>query len=148
MANIKIRLVVNTKKLEKQTKEQIETYCSIVDNTTDNLKKSKKPEDHLTAVDQAQTIEWSGFAKNPNIFDQVSIDSITYENKKPKNSKTEKDLFGVRFLTGVNGVIYGSVIAKKLKPTDEETYRINFTVIKADGTSKSYFVDPKLRVKT
>ena len=115
----------------------------------DNLSKAKpkqKPNKHCTKVDQAQTIEWSGLPLRPELFDQVSIDSITYEDKKTKNGEKEKDIFGVRFLTGVNGTIYGTVIAKNLKPTDEETYFINFTVIQADGKSESYCVDPKLRV--
>jgi len=145
MANVKIRLVVNTEELERQG--QVKALCYLVDNLS-NPKPKENPKDHCTTIDQAQTIEWSGLPKNPNIFDQVSIDSISYEDKKSNKKKNEKDLFGVSNLTGPNGVIYGTIIANNFKSADEETYCINFTVIKSNGKSESYHVDPKLRVKT
>ena len=148
MANVKIRLIIDTENLEKQTKKQIEKNCSIVDNTKDNSKRPGKPDNHCTEVDHAQTIEWSGLPINPKIFDQVSIDAITYVSKNTKKVKKEKDLFGVPYLTGLNGVIYGTIIANNLDVDEEESYSIKFTVIKADGKSKSFNVDPKLRVKT
>ena len=154
MANVKIRLIVDTEKLSKISKkqakklkkEQINEICWIIDNTKDAPKVPGNPEKYFTKVDQAQTIEWSGIPKNPNIFDQVSIDSITYLDSKPKKGEKEKDLFGVPYLNGLNGTIYGTIIAKGFCSKDEETYRINVTVVKADGKSLTFSVDPQIRV--
>lgn len=138
MANIKIRLVVNTEKNPKKN-------CYLVDNTSKPNPKMK-PGNYCTMVDQGQTIEWSGLPLNPNVFDQVSIDSISYEKSIQKNKMIEKDLFGVKSMSGPHGVIYGTVIAKGFTSKDEESYKINFTVIYADGKSQSFQVDPQIRV--
>lgn len=141
MANVKIRLIVDT------TKKNPGKNCYLVDNTN-KLNQKRKPSNFCTKVDQGQTIEWSGLPLNPNVFDQVSIDSISYKKKKLNNKTVEKDLFGVKTMSGPNGVIYGTVIAKGFTSKDEESYKISFTVIYADGESDSFRVDPQIRVNT
>lgn len=139
MANIKIRLVVKT------SENSPSKHCYLVDNIS-TPDPGEDPNNFCTKVDRAQSIEWSGLPENPNVFDQVSIDSISYTKKNPGNGKIEKDLFGVPNLTGSNGVIYGTIMANNYNPNDEEEYTIHFTIIRADGTTISDRVDPKLQM--
>jgi hypothetical protein len=138
MANIKICLIVDTKKISKGRTDK---SCYFIDNTTKLI--SYDPRDYITYVDRGQMIEWSGKAESPLTMDCVSIDSISKTSKKGGN-----DMFGVPIVIGSNGKITATVIAAEKKGDDEE-YRIRFTVIRnKNGKSKSYAIDPKLRVKT
>jgi len=143
MANIKIRLVVDTNKIRKG---DVDAHCYLIDNMS-KADRKQNPIDHVTMVDQAQTVEWSGVPKSPDVFDEVSIDSITYKKRRSRAGKKDKNLFGVPYLVGYHGVINATVIAKGFLPDDEEYYNINFTVIKANGKSSSFTIDPKMKMK-
>lgn len=142
MANIRIILMVDTDKINSRN---VNETCHLTD-TTGLMQDSQNPTKFETTADSGSLIEWSGLALNH--VDCVSIDSIVLE-KKPGSYA----LFGVPVLIGSGGFIRATLIANLAeaqpdgnpKPV-EETYRINFTVIKNnDGSVAVYNIDPKLR---
>lgn len=139
MANVKVRLIVDTEKLpEKPTPEEYSTHCRFMDNRSPII--GIDPVDYITEVYAGQMIEWSGTASNPYTMDVVSIDSITKETSKGKF-----DMFGARVLIGQTGIIMATVLSG-IRKGDDETYTIRFSVIKnKDGSNTSYAIDPQLR---
>ncbi|MGB5692654.1 MAG: hypothetical protein WBM43_08630 [Flavobacteriaceae bacterium] len=140
MANVKIRLIVNTEEIPvNPTQEQFKIYCSFVDNR--NSLVGIDPETYVTPVYPGQMIEWSGAPENPYSLDIVSIDSIAKER-----GKGQIDMFGAPFLIGQSGIITATILGTKGRRKDYETYTLRFTVIKnKDGSTKSYALDPKLQ---
>ena len=136
MANIKIRLIVDTENIRRN---QVDRHCSLIDNT--NFISSPDPPDFESKVDAGSMIEWSAVAKDPFTFDLVSIDSIVLEDKPGS-----VDLFGVPKLIGRGGVITASVLANN-ESNKEEVYTLNFTVIRnEDGSNQSFKIDPRLKM--
>ena len=145
MANIRIILMVDTDKINRRN---VNETCHLTD-TTGLMQDSQNPTKFETTANAGSMIEWSGLALNH--VDCVSIDSIVLE----KNTGSYA-LFGVPVLIGSGGFIRATIIANPAEaqpdrnPTPiEETYKINFTVIKNnDGTVASFDIDPKLRGNT
>ena len=136
MANVKIRLIVDTENIRKK---HVDKYCSLIDNT--NFMGNPNPTKFESIVDAGSMIEWSGAAKDPTTFDLVSIDSIVMEEVKGS-----VDLFGVPKLIGSGGVITATVLAKN-KKHKKEVYTLNFTVIRnKDGSNHSFKIDPRLKM--
>ena len=136
MANVKIRLIVDTANIDAK---HVADSCSLIDNT--NFEGNPNPTKFESVVDAGSMIEWSGVAKDPTTFDLVSIDSIVMEEVKGS-----VDLFGVPKLIGSGGVITATVLAKN-NSGKEEVYTLNFTVIRnKDGSNHSFKIDPRLKM--
>ena len=139
MANVKIRLIVDTENIpENLPQKKYSKYRKLIDNR--NTMIGIDPVDIVTEVYAGQMIEWSGAAKNPYTMDVVSIDSITKETSKGKF-----DMFGAAVLIGQTGIITATILAG-IRKGDDEVYTIRFSVIKnKDGSNTSYDIDPRLR---
>ena len=141
MANVKVRLVVDTKNIDEDNKNRT---CNFVDSRSTLV--GFNPPDYETVLKAGQTIEWSGTPLDPFTFDSVSIDSISKESENSKEKEEEYDLFGAPVLIGCDGKICATIVADAT-PRDEETYTISFTVVSIeDGKSTSYSIDPKLQM--
>lgn len=141
MANVKVRLIVDTENIPKKpTQKEYSKYCRIMDNRSSII--GIDPVDNITEVSAGQMIEWSGTPANPYTMDVVSIDSITKDTAKGKF-----DMFGAPVLIGQTGVITATILGG-IRKGDEEVYTIRFSIIKnKDGSNTSYAIDPKLSGK-
>ena len=145
MANVKIRLIVDTIDIPENQPQQkdLGKYCWFADNHSTML--STHPDEYITNIEAGQMVEWSGVALAPNSSDLVSIDSISKVPEKG-GRKNDYNMFGVPVLIGKEGTITASILAGG-RPGDNEIYRIRFTVIKNDsGHNNSYYIDPKLAI--
>ena len=130
MGNVTITLHVNTANISPGN---VNANCHFTDSNNDPT--TANPEDFQTNCDLNDVLTWEGVPTDSSLHDSVSITKIAY--------KSGTNLFGKSSLPGHNGTVTGTV--DHGTGGDIQIYGMNFDVTR-NGTTKSYRIDPKIRV--
>jgi hypothetical protein len=132
MGNVNITLHVDTANIKP---DNVDECCYLSDSEHDTP--TEKPEDFMTLVNLLDTVSWKGLPTNSELEDSVKITEMFY--------KSGTNLFNKETIDGNEGIVTGKV--QSGSKGDTQIYGIKFDVIH-DGETKSYSIDPKIRINS
>ncbi len=115
----------------------IDQMVTLVDNRG-GVSKPGRNGDFISDVDADKWIEWDGAPLVAESGDDVLVTKIRVKNDSDPEILKIKEANGSK-------MVRAKINKKIVEGT--QAYEIHFTVIKADGSSASYILDPKLRMR-
>jgi len=136
--NTAVLLTVDTATITEANKDEEVTFT---DNQTDDPSEtSGSPSTYVSSVKRGTQLSWSGAATNGTTA--VLITSVT------KKSDSPVDILQSIGVPSTTGVVTAVVKGTPPEPsTAQETYSVSFSFVGADNLTKSFTIDPRLKMR-
>jgi hypothetical protein len=135
--NTAVLLTVDTASITEANKDEKVTFT---DNQSDDPSEtSGSPSTYVSSVKRGTQLSWSGAATNGTTA--VSITSVT--------KKTDSPVDILQSIGPSNGGVVTAVVngTPPNPTTAQETYSVSFSFVGADNVTKSFTIDPRLKMR-